>query len=336
MESGSTAARPLGFRLRLAGVIDAARRRQRRRRRWMLWAAGLAAAITVGSLESSGGGARRATVPAANGDGQPPMLLRPGQALRTRIVAVDAARWPNLQPTPGGGFLGTSGPTFGLVAYRQALTAWSAYDGTDRTQTNASTGPQFIGSAGMRDMWERDFRAHQAAWILGFGNPRLVGGKGPYRLGGRPFTYQQLLDLPRSPAQLARAIRDAAAPAGADPITVVLELLTGVSLPAGEEAAIVQAARLFPGVRYQASFRDPIGRLGAALITTPKSVPGQEDTWRTQQVLVFNPITHAFLAEGGQLVSRTNVNGVGVGFWITSRVYLSSTVVPTSTLPRLG
>ncbi len=295
----------------------------------------LVAVVLAGLLAAKGfsGGAPTRPAAAAAEGGLVALQLRPGQALRTVAVNVDTIEWPGLEPAAGGGFIGSQRPTRGLVQYREHLGQWFAYDGAIRTAFHPASAPQFIGSTIAHSAWNIDFRAHRQAWLTGLGSGPFVGGQG-FFFGPRRVSYRNLLNLPTDPGLLVRAIRGAAAPAGADPITVVAGLLTE-PLPAAERAAVIRAAELLPGVRYLPSVHDPLGRPGAALATEGTNAPGSRHGWRIQVEYVFNPRTYALLAYGSTLVSRTDVQGVTPGFHLDWRAYISSKIVPRSDVPRL-
>lgn len=333
MESSASSLSRANLGVRLAGVIEEARRRYRRRRRWAVLIA-LLTAMLAGWIANDGFSGGTPTPTAIGATGMAALELRPGQAVYTSAVNVDTIQWPSLEPAAGGGFLGSPKPTRGLVQYKANLGLWSAQNGAIRTKSHLASGPNFIGSAQARSAWNRDFQAHRQAWTNGLERSPLVGGQG-FFLAGQRITYRQLLDLPTDPAILLRRIRAAATPSGADPIGVVDTLLTEVPLPARERAAVIRAAELLPGVRYLPSVRDPLGRAGAALATEGTEPPGPTSRWRLEVEYIFNPHTYAFLAEGSTLISPTSVQGVGTGFHLDWRAYISTKIVPQSTLPPL-
>ncbi len=163
---------------------------------------------------------------------------------------------------------------------------WTAADGS-RRWTTRPTGPLQFPGARDRERWAAD------------GSPGLIPAASEDRthtgfsVGVQPYSYSQLLDLPRDPAKLYRHFHDAAVACrcgnGVDDQTfvVAVELLYTAPLPTDLRAAILRAIAFIPGIEQRPE-RDILGRPGVSVAY---------DGTQGRQALIFDASTYELLGE---------------------------------------
>ncbi len=184
---------------------------------------------------------------------------------------------------------------------------WTAADGS-RRWTTRQAGPLRFPSTRDRERWEAD------------GRPDLTPAASEDRtrtgfsLGPEPYSYRELLDLPREPRALYEILRGAAVACrcgnGVDSQTfvVAVEFQRTTPLPTDLRAAILRALTFVPGIEQRAE-RDVLGRRGVGV--------AYEDG-QGRQSLIFDPASYELLGDRNGLGGTADVAS-GIVDSITAR-----------------
>ena len=131
----------------------------------------------------------------------------------------------------------------------------------------------------------------------------------PFHVGDEAVTYEQLLALPRDPAELYERLRRAAVECECgnsvdeETFVIVGDLLRDNPIPADLRASLLRSAALIPGIELVERVRDVAGRTGVGV--TYKGA-------RTR-TLVFDPATYELLAEKDGIGGAADVESAIVG-----------------------
>lgn len=206
---------------------------------------------------------------------------------------------------------GSNGPEFKLLR-PVAREIWIAPDGSGRLRQSSGE-PVFFS--------DRD----RTAWVAA-GSPDGPGGSSDFGPGG---LYYANSTLPTDPIAL-RAVLLARALGSANGTNVEMFVLVGDALretvPSPALAsALFQVAATIDGIQALGPMADRAGRPGVAV-----GITGGPSDFRTQRILIFDPVSHALLGEEERTVAAT-ADGIPAGSVIGYTTYLVSDVV--STLP---
>jgi Sigma-70 region 2 len=141
------------------------------------------------------------------------------------------------------------------------------------------------------------------------GGGKFAGGKTAADLQQPPADSVKLAKLYYSPAALAKAGLPKGASVGAK-VALTAGMLGGAPLPPKVQAGFIRALSAQPGVHAIGDLTDPLGRRGVALASDEHAVtvtsqfgapPAEQGTYRSRQVLIFDPSNGALLAQEEQL-----------------------------------
>jgi hypothetical protein len=211
------------------------------------------------------------------------------------------------------------------------------------------------GSPSSFRVWSSDHYATYTTattpWQLDHPNPKGGGdfadGKSAADLQHLPADSAKLAKIYYSPAALAKAGVPKGASVGAK-VALTAGMLGGAPLPPEVEASFIRALAAQPGVHAIGDLTDPLGRRGVALaaddhcvtVTSRFGAPrAEQGTYRSRQVLIFNPSNGALLAEVEQLTTPGGAYARGKpGFVISylavrSAGWANTQLTPPASLP---
>jgi hypothetical protein len=190
------------------------------------------------------------------------------------------------------------------------IETWVALDGSGRRVS--STGlPVFLGR-GDRDKW-------QAA-----GRPSLgEAGTSDVSYGPGKLSDAEVEALPTDPERLFEVIKERAAatdaPASAEMLVVVADLLSRPSAAPELRAALYRVAAEIPGIELIGRVTDPVGRQGIAVAST------SDYSWTlSRRELIFSPNDARILAEREVLLEHVPWLDADPPMTISYSVYLES------------
>jgi len=327
---------PTSWELAEARALIKPAPRPRLRLRWGLGAvaaAGVTAAVAV-TLTSGSVPPREA--PAAGGSKTTPqatMTLDPNAAIllaATRAAQQPTGRYWHTDMVSGQSYL--LRPATGAYAITGAATEtfswWGVKSGMGEAfwtrdlpagPVTAQDGPAWraAGSPSSFRVWSSDHYATYTATTTPWesdhpnanGGGDFADGKTAADLQRLPADSTKLARLYYSPAALARAGLPPGASVSAK-VALTAGMLGGAPLPPQVQAALIRALSDQPGVHAIGDVTDPLGRRGIALASDDHAVTvtgqfgapkAEQGTYRSRQVLIFNPSTGALLAQEEQL-----------------------------------
>jgi len=131
----------------------------------------------------------------------------------------------------------------------------------------------------------------------------------PFYVGDEAVTYEQLLALPRDPAELHERLRQAAvececgSSVDEETFVIVADLLRDNPIPAGLRASLLRSAALIPGIERVEGVRDVAGRTGV----------GVAYRGARNRVLIFDGQTYELLGENDGAGGSADIESAIVG-----------------------
>lgn len=314
-------------------------RRTRPRLRWSLAAVAAVGAAAAVAVTLTSGRVPPAGPPPQKGNAtapQQPVNLDPKAAIllaATKAAQQPTGRYWHTDMVSGQSYIvrPASGAAYAITgAATETFSWWGIKTGTGESfwDRNLPAGPvtasdeaawHAAGSPSSFRVWSSDhyatYMTATTPWQLDHpnanGGGEFAGGKSAADLQHLPADSAKLAKLYYSPAALAKAGVPKGASVGAK-VALTAFMLGDAPLPPKVQAGFIRALSDQPGVHAIGNLTDPLGRRGVALasddhavtVTSQFGAPqAEQGTYRSRQVLIFNPSNGSLLAEEEQLTT---------------------------------